>query len=117
MSAPTTSWHPTTSHFRALVGGVSLTTAAVWLRRPDLAVLASPLLTVAIWSLLRRPDGAISVTDRLAHTTVREGEATEWSTVWGGCRAAGAEELAGLIAAPRFVELRPRSGAVASATQ
>ena len=90
-AAPTRPWRPTGAHVRAAVAGSGLALLAVWFRRPDVLVLATPLLVVAVWSLLSRPRRAPQVTPRLGPPVLREGQATRWSV--------GVEAVPGLVAA------------------
>lgn len=69
-------WRPTSALFRAaLLGGVGAV-VAVLTRRPDVLVLATPLLVVATWGWVRRPLEPLVVRTSLGHRTLREGEAT-----------------------------------------
>lgn len=71
-------WHPTIATFRSSIVAALLIGVALLFRRPDLLVLATPLAVVSVWSVLTRPTRVPSVSDRLGHATVREGEATTW---------------------------------------
>ena len=77
MSNPS-QWRPTAAHVRALVGGLLLCIVAVLARRPDLLVLATPLVGAAVWATLLRPTVAPIITQTIAHSTLREGQATTW---------------------------------------
>ena len=57
VAAPAGPWRITPLHVRAVIGGLLVAFLAVILRRPDLVVLATPLLAVALWGLLTRPAG------------------------------------------------------------
>ena len=57
VAAPAGPWRITPLHVRAVIGGLLVAFLAVILRRPDLVVLATPLLAVALWGLLTRPTG------------------------------------------------------------
>lgn len=57
VAAPADPWRITPLHVRAVIGGLLVAFLAVILRRPDLVVLATPLLAVALWGLLTRPAG------------------------------------------------------------
>lgn len=54
---PAEPWKPTTLHLRAVVGGLGLALLAVAGHRPDLVVLATPLLIIACWGAACRPHG------------------------------------------------------------
>lgn len=71
-------WRPTTAHARALLGGLLLAVAAVLARRPDLLVLATPLVGAAVWAVILRPRCLPEVCHSIGHGVVREGEATTW---------------------------------------
>ena len=140
---PQSGWQPTIAHLRASATGVILAIAAVLVRRPDLLVIATPLLVIAVWSNWLRPVRDPSAADHLAHHTVREGEATTWrvtvsdvrkdippdggtiaGTIGGriagriagtSLRASGAAEVVtAILAAPPFSTLEPASGVVSS---
>jgi uncharacterized protein (DUF58 family) len=110
-------WQPTVAHVRATTGGVLLAVAAVLLRRPDVLVLATPLLVVAVWSAWLRPRRNPGVVQRLGHQAIREGEATTWHIDVTEDPGAGddlgrAEDVAAVLAAPSFSTLVPRAGVV-----
>ncbi len=65
------SWRPTRAHVRAIAAGVVLVIAALAKNRPDLVVMASPLLIVAAWSVLARPAGRPMARRWLAVRTLR----------------------------------------------
>ena len=140
---PQSGWQPTIAHLRASATGVILAISAVLVRRPDLLVIATPLLVIAVWSNWLRPVRDPSAADHLAHHTVREGEATTWrvtvsdvrkdippdggtiaGTIGGriagriagtSLRASGAAEVVtAILAAPPFSTLEPASGVVSS---
>lgn len=71
-------WQPTAAHFRALIGGLLLTVVAILARRPDVLVLATPLIVAAAWGAALRPTQVPVISQSLAHGTVREGQATTW---------------------------------------
>ena len=50
----------------------------VLLRRPELLVLGTPLLLVALWGMLTRPEADPVVAAGPRHLTLREGQATRW---------------------------------------
>ncbi|MGN6636305.1 MAG: DUF58 domain-containing protein [Oryzihumus sp.] len=102
---PPVPWRPTSAHVRACVGGAALALAATWLRRPDLLVLASPLLVVALWSALSRPGSAPQVDTRVAPRTVREGEAVRWTAALQP--VPGLEQATAKLAAGDFQQVDP----------
>lgn len=113
MTAEDPAWRPTVAHARALVGAVVLAVAAVLARRPDLLVMGVPFGIVAARTIAGRPTDAPTWNDAVGHAVVREGVATRWRaamTVDDRCELVAAE-------APRhrWIEHRPREGAVATA--
>ena len=106
-------WRPTVAHLRASVGAVVLTTIALVWRRPDLLVIASPMAVVTAWSLMTRPGGAPTFEDRLAHPTIREGDATTWH---GDVSGEPTLDVAVAAVTPAaWVETRPSSGVATAA--
>lgn len=69
-------WHPTPAHVRAVLGGLAFAAGAVLARRPDLLVIATPLVCVATWGAFTRPSQPPLVADLVGHGTLREGQAT-----------------------------------------
>ena len=69
-------WRPTPAHARAVLGALALAAGSVLLRRPDLAVIATPLVAVAVAGRLRRPTTAPEVAEVVGQTTLREGQVT-----------------------------------------
>jgi uncharacterized protein (DUF58 family) len=72
----TEEWRPTPAHVRAVVGGLAGAASAILMRRPDLLVLAAPLVCAAVWGALRRPVLPPRVTEIVGQTTLREGQVT-----------------------------------------
>lgn len=58
------------------MGSVVLTLPAVVFGRPELLVLATPLLVSTVWMLVNRPRTVPHLSTMLAHPLVREGEGT-----------------------------------------
>ncbi|HET7173305.1 MAG TPA: DUF58 domain-containing protein [Nocardioidaceae bacterium] len=104
------SWKPTPAHVRACLLAVGLPLVSLLLHRPDLAVIGTPLLVVALWSALTRPreDPVLSAPRALA--PVREGASVRWtarlSPVPGMTQGALVFERSG------HLQLRPAGGAV-----
>jgi len=67
-------WQPTTTLVRASLSSGTLALLAVVTGRPDVLVLAVPLLLHAVAAVVRRPATVPTVTSRLGATAVREGE-------------------------------------------
>jgi uncharacterized protein (DUF58 family) len=87
----------------------------VLVRRPDLLVIAAPLLLISLWSLERRPRRAPVVEERLAHPTVREGQATAWGIEVTEGDDPRVETVAALFGVPPWATLQPASGVVVAA--
>lgn len=107
-------WSPTTAHVRAVTIGLGAVVAGALARRPDLVVVATPFVVIAVWSALTRPRGVPTVEQRLDHRVVREGQATTWRATVDDAPV-GADTVAVALDVPAHLELRPRSGAVAAA--
>ena len=105
-------WEPTAAHARATIGGATIAVGAVLARRPDLLVLAAPLLVAAVWGAAQRPHAAPTVEQAIGHDVVREGQATTWR-VSVDDPSGRIEDVAVRLEPPRWVELRPSSGQVA----
>lgn len=101
-------WRPTSALLRSLVGGAALILTAVTLGRPDLLVLGAPLVLIAMWSLITRPNGDPSPQTSLAHRSVREGEATTWHTSMTA--VPGMEQAVVAVDVGRWVTAAPASG-------
>ena len=80
----TAGWQPTTSLVRGALGSTLLILPAVVFGRPDLLVLATPLLVTTAWMLAHRPSAVPRVSTALEHTHVREGEGTVVRAVLAG---------------------------------
>lgn len=84
-------WRPTPALVRALGGGGLGAVLAVGWGRPDLAVLAAPLLVVGLIGLVGRPTGSTArgvPIVRLGGRTVREGQRVSVTTEVAGLDAA-----------------------------
>ncbi len=110
MASPSRSWLPTTSHLRAGLAGGGLAILSITFGRPDLLVMATPLLVVCLWSVVTRPTDPPAYTERLAHRTLREGEATRWRFVVEP--TPGAEDIVAWVITPGFTRTWPSSGAI-----
>jgi len=101
-------WRPTTALLRSLVGGAALTLGALVLGRPDLLVLGAPLVVIAAWSLMTRPQGDPSSQTSSAHQSVREGEATTWQTSM--TTVPGMEQAVVALAPVTWLQASPATG-------
>ena len=108
---PSDGWVPTASHTRAVLGGLMLAVAAITLRRPELLVLATPLLAVAVWSVLLRPTESPRVNQGVAHPSIREGDATTW-TISVEDNEGLVDDVAAVFDPPALSDLEPVSGQV-----
>lgn len=108
-------WRPTPALTRAAALGVGGLALSVALRRPDLLVLATPLLIVTVWSVLSRPDRSPVVMAGARHTTLREGQATRW-VAEVEC-VAGAEDVGVALLHTAHTTFEPASRAVAGTSR
>lgn len=102
------SWRPTDAFVRACLGSLVLVLVAVLAGRPDVLVLASPLLLVAVASAVRRPGSVPQVRARLLHTSLREGEGTAVRTTFQD--ASDVEHAVVALAPHRWVAYDPPLG-------
>lgn len=105
-------WHPTVAHLRAVLGSLVLAGAAVLGGRPDLLVIATPLVAVGVWSSIVRPRVAPTLEVALDHVTVREGEATTWHARLVDDEGR-VEDVSVMLAPTAEVDLRPDDGETA----
>jgi uncharacterized protein (DUF58 family) len=104
-------WRPTAAYPRAVGVGAALLLGAVLLRRPDLVVLAAPLLVGAGLALAGRPTAAPSV--RLSvppHELLEGSRVTVTATV---CAPDGLDVAAVVLTLPRWLD--PVSGRLPAA--
>jgi uncharacterized protein (DUF58 family) len=106
-------WSATAAHVRACAVAVLYALAAVLTGRPDVLVLGLPLAAVAVWSMLARPAMVPAVEARLAHRTLREGEATRWRVT--AAPTAGVEVVVVRLAESDCWQLDPPTGLAALA--
>jgi uncharacterized protein (DUF58 family) len=69
-------WRPTPALVRAGLASLTLTGIGVVAGRPDLLVLAAPLLVLTAGAMLQRPEREPRADTRLVHASLREGEGT-----------------------------------------
>lgn len=88
---------------------MALSALGVGLRRPDLLVIATPLIIAATAGTMSRPSSIPSIRQWLGHDTVREGDATTLHI--------SVEDtddrittIAAVLSPQRFIELRPQEG-------
>ena len=86
---------------------------AVGLRRPDLLVLATPLLIAAVAGRRSRPLGTPAVHRWLGHNTLTEGEATTYH-IRVDDPSDRTETVAAVVRPQRWIDLRPEDGQVAA---
>lgn len=101
-------WRPTAALLRAALSSLTLAAVAVVAGRPDLLVLATPLLVFSLGAVLRRPSAPPRVDSRLLHTTLREGEGTVVRTTLSD--AAGVEHMVVALTPRRFLAFKPPRG-------
>lgn len=109
---PPNRWRSTSAHARALVGSVSLTLAAVLGRRPDLLVLATPLMAAAVWAVVLRPTTLPSVRQSIGHRTLYEGQATTWRVSFDDPEGR-VDDVAVLVEPSAWMDRHPGAGQVA----
>ncbi len=102
-------WGPTAAYARSVLGGLLLATGAIALGRPDLLVIAVPLLGAALWAALLRPKGLLEATFTVANHTMREADVTTLKVrVKDDCP--GVEAVATCFQSPASILLRPSRG-------
>jgi uncharacterized protein (DUF58 family) len=108
---PTTKWRSTGALGRCLaVGGLGLVVALV-LGHPVLVVLVAPLIVTAALQILHRPRQEPQVFNRLAHSSLHEGQGTR---TWLDLRGADdVEVVTRVVAQAPYLALEPAEGAVA----
>lgn len=87
-SEPAGEWRLTVLHITAVAIGILTALAAVLLHRPDLVVLAAPMLLVAAWGALARPDGHPAAAVLGTSGDVLEGQAVRVRAVTTGSEGA-----------------------------
>lgn len=101
-------WKPTHAHVRALATGGGLIAVAVATHRPDLVVMATPLIVIAAWGAATRPPSEPTISSRLGLSSVREGESTYLHYEVGDLR--GAHLVAAVIRLSPWLQMQPVSG-------
>ncbi len=99
-----------------MLGSVVLAALAVGLRRPDLLVLAAPLLIATVAGRRSKPVGTPAVHQRLGHSTLTEGEATTYHIRVDDPNEQ-TETIAAVLKPQRWIDLRPEDGQVATRVQ
>lgn len=108
---PDDGWRPTAAHARALLGGLLLAVSAVLAHRPDLLVLATPLVGAAIWAVIMRPSRVPEVSQWIGHGELREGEATTWRVVVSDPEGR-VDDVAAVHEVPLWIDRLPVDGQV-----
>ena len=108
----TATWRPTTALLRAALVSVLLAALAVVLGRPDLLVLATPLLVHAVACVVRRPVEVPTATGTLGVGAVREGEGTTYHVDLEHTDAV--EHAVAAVGRHRWTVLRPANGVVSA---
>ena len=106
-------WQPTAAHLRAAVVPLVAALGAVVGGRPDLLVLATPLVGIAVWSVMVRPVVIPTTRVRLGHTTVREGQAAALHVALD-CDDGRVDDVSVMIAAHADLEYEPCDGETAA---
>lgn len=103
-------WQPTVALMRCAVTALLLTAAAVFWRRPDLLVVATPMALITAWALLTRPTEPVQLSAHLGTHTLREGESTRWrGTVSGDDHI---DFVTALLADAPWFQRQPEGGVV-----
>ena len=105
----TSPWQPTAALLRTVALAVALISIALFWRRPDLLVIATPFAVVTAWSTLTRPTNAPTFGDAIAHSTLREGDATVWRGTIDGVPEV--DLAVAVVDHDAWVETRPECGA------
>jgi uncharacterized protein (DUF58 family) len=103
-------WRPTWAHGRAVLLGVGGPLLAITFHRPDVLLASAPMVVVAAWSVLARPEADIDARVVLRRRSLREGESTALRLTVSG---PGADEVAVGYAASAWAELKPDRGVIA----
>ncbi len=82
------SWVPGATFLAGAAAALGLSGAAVLAGRPDLFVLALPLLVVSVWAQLARPSGAPQLRVEPGPRALAEGESARWSVELSGAQGA-----------------------------
>lgn len=105
-------WQPSTALVRAGLGSAALCGGAVALGRPDLLVLAAPLLVHAVAAVVGRPKIVPTAVTRVGTPFVREGDGTTVRVTVDG--ADEVEHAVFALTPHRHVAARPATGLVGS---
>lgn len=108
LTPPPARWRLTAAGFRCAVVGVTGLVLAVVTGRPDVLVVVTPLVVVAVWGFWCRPGAPLSVTAVAAHSELREGEVSRWRVVVPA-QDVGLEVSLGLVSTARLA-LSPATG-------
>jgi uncharacterized protein (DUF58 family) len=104
----TPTWRPTAGLLRAALASLSLATVAVAVGRPDLLVLAAPLLVCAAAAVRQRPTARPQARSTLLHASLREGEGTAVRATLTD--AAEVEHMVAALTRRRFLGYKPADG-------
>ena len=102
-------WRPTTALVRAGLVSATFAAVAVGFGRPDLLVLATPFVVHTAATLVRRPTRVPQPSSRLAHPTIREGEAGTTVSLTVDA-AEDVEHVVLAVEAEPWTAFRPSSG-------
>ena len=100
-------WTASAAHVRAVILSAGAAVAAVVGSRPDLLVIAAPLVVAAIWGQVSRPRGEAVAEVTLSNGTLREGDIASLVVRVG--QTPGVDGIM-TLASSRWVERKPRSG-------
>lgn len=109
----TADWRPTHAQLRATAAGLALLLAGVALGRPDLVVIATPLVLAALVGLADRPRAAPTLSCTTGAVTVHETEELRWRATASGLPAGAL--VAVRHPAQRWLEVDPERGLLVAA--
>lgn len=109
-----TEWQPTHAHLRATAVGFGLLVTGVGFARPDLVVLATPLVVAALWATLARPGAEPVVDCPTTALTVYEGEEFTWTARVSN--VTGLQRVVTFHQSPQWLDVQPESGRMVEAS-
>lgn len=110
---PPDPWGPTAAHVRAVCCGLLLAGWAVLGHRPDLLVLATPFLGVAVWATLLKPSAPLAVHQSLGHSRLTEGDASTWRFSIDD-PSGRADDISVRLRCAGWIDMHPGDGAAAA---
>ncbi|MGI9084369.1 MAG: DUF58 domain-containing protein [Aeromicrobium sp.] len=109
-----TTWQPTHAHLRATAVGFGLLVPGVAFARPDLVVLATPLVVAAVWATLARPAAEPDIDCPVTALTVYEAEEFTWTAKVSS--VPGLQRVVTFHQSPQWLDAEPENGRVVEAS-